>query len=118
MGWSNNFPLLYARQNERKLARILLAVEAYTFDQVYSHSPVESGRYRANHNRTAEKPDFRFDWGKESGKAPPPRIRGPFTSLYIANGAPYGRRIEFHGWSHKASGGVYQVAANSAKVRF
>lgn len=118
MGWSNDFPTLFKRDVERELVAKLVEIEEYCYEQAYRRSPVLSGTYRANHNRSRGKPDFSFDWSKESGKARAPSGVKPFDVLYIANGAPYARRIEFHGWSHKASGGVYQVAIQSARAKF
>lgn len=118
MGWSNDFPTLFRRDIEAETKGMLERIEDYAYERVYALSPVDSGRYRSNHNRSRANPDYSTDWKKTRGKDKAPTGVKPFDVLYIANGLPYARRIEFHSWSHKAAGGVYQAALKAAKARF
>ena len=91
-------------------------VEDYVYNQVVAKSPVKSGAYRANHNRTSNSPDYSFSKSKTSGREPAP-TGGKFPVFYVANGAPYAKRLE-EGHSQQAPGGIYGLAANSAKAKF
>lgn len=89
--------------------------EKALYSQIVLRSPVDTGAYRANHNRSADLPNFSFNKNKTSGtSSPPPKSKN--LVYYISNGAPYANGIE-HGGSKQAGKGVYGVSANSIKAR-
>ncbi len=100
-----------------KHAKSVKGIEDYVYNQLRAKSPVLSGAYRSNHNRTVGAPDYSFDPGKTSSSAPAPIPEGSFFDMYISNGAPYAEKLE-EGHSEAAPGGVYAVAENSAKEKY
>lgn len=93
-----------------------LAVEDYVYNQIRKNSPVLSGAYRSNHNRSIGSPDFSFDPNKTSSSEPQP-LGDDFDDYFIANGAPYAGELET-GHSDQAPGGVYGVSYDSARAKF
>lgn len=98
-------------------------------------SPVWSGSFRSGHNISLDTPDFTPPqknpsadrWPDEPDQvlqAPPVSQAAqvllalkPFRQIFIANAAPYARRLE-GGYSLKAPEGVYKVTAMSVIEKF
>lgn len=97
-----------------------MKIEDYLYNFLLSNSPVDTGAYRANHNRSADKPDPSFNERVTFKIEPQPLVKG-YKSLFITNGAPYAERLE-EGWSDQApdapGGAIYGRALHSASVKF
>lgn len=99
-------------------------------------SPFWSGRFRASNQIAIGSPDFTVlppnpSAGKHPAPVPSPyksravseavtALQGlkPFDTVFISNGLPYSRRIEFDGWSAQVPNGVYNVTAKRMAARF
>ncbi len=101
----------------KKHAETVRGIEDYVYNQLRAKSPVLSGAYRSNHNRTLGAPDYTFSKDKTSSEEPQPTPEGSFFNMYISNGAPYAAAIE-EGNSDKAPDGVYGLALQSAKAKY
>jgi len=95
----------------------IIKVEDYTFNQIRSKSPVDTGAFKANHNRTVGRPNTSYSLSTTSSSNPPAVPSGSFFDMYIANGVPYGKYLET-GSSQQAPSGVYMLAYRSAKARY
>lgn len=97
-------------------------------------SPFWSGRFRASNQISIGQPDFTVKEPKK-GTWPHPvanphesrtpaegaaALQGlkPFDKVFISNGLPYSRRIEYQGWSAQVPNGVYRVTAERMRQRF
>lgn len=98
-------------------------------------SPVWSGSFRSGHNLSVDAPEFTPPtpvaegerWPDEPDQiipAPPVSEAAmklmalrPFRQVFIANAAPYARRLE-GGYSLKAPEGIYKVAAMAVIEKF
>lgn len=101
-------------------------------------SPVWSGQFRHGHNLSLDAPDFTppkpnpevlegLRWPDEPDAVLPARALSgaalvlaalkPFRQVFIANAAPYARRLE-GGYSLKAPEGVYNITALSVINKF
>lgn len=94
-----------------------LSAADYAYRRTQVISPVKSGAFKANMNRTITEPDFSFDKNKTSGEVPPVVSPRFFDNYYIANGAPYAFRLE-HGWSEQSPGGIFNVIANDLRNKY
>jgi len=110
---TGEFMIKLQRMHDENIAK----VEDALYNEIVDNSPVQSGAYRANHNRTADVPDYFFDETRTAAESPPPELPASKV-LYIANGAPYAKKIE-DGYPHgQKPDGVYGVSYNSVKARF
>lgn len=85
------------------------------FSSVVAMSPVDSGRFKANWNVSYGTPDLSVTGStvtaradEEAAKALTLPIGGV---MYLSNGLPYGRRLEYEGWSKQAPAGMVRVSA-------
>lgn len=106
-------PELFADVCERDLDRMYRGFCLTVWNNLTQLSPVDTGRYRANHMISFNSPSYAIDSG--TGFIAPPS--GSFPTVYIQNNLPYALRIE-NGWSGQAPTGVYQNAFNSAVASF
>jgi hypothetical protein len=99
-------------------------------------SPLWSGRFRASNNISVGSPDFSVLPPNPSAKNHPTPVASPYKSninadatpalqsfklgdtIYIANGLPYARRIEFDGWSAQVPNGVFKVAKERVRAKY
>jgi hypothetical protein len=98
-------------------------------------SPFWSGRFRASNQISIGKPDFTTLPPMEGERWPNPvespyksrsvsegaaALQGlkPFDKVFISNGLPYSRRIEYQGWSAQVPNGVYRVTAERMRQKF
>lgn len=81
-------------------------------------SPVDTGRFRANWNFSVEKPDYTVTENTDpAGGVTLGRIAEQVAAqpvgkiMFISNGLPYGRRLEYEGWSQQAPQGMVRLTA-------
>lgn len=87
--------------------------------EVWNRTPVDTGALRANWNVTKGKPSVAFDSSNTSGRMKPVPVVNKDDFLYLANGAPYARRIEFEGWSrNKAPQGMLRIGIQTVVERY
>jgi len=101
-------------ENQNKA--ITEAVEDAVYSQIRSKSPVDSGAYRSNHNRSNDNPNYDWNPNKTSSQEPAP-TGGKFPVFYVSTGCPYAGVIE-NGHSQQAPTGVYGLAYQSVKAKF
>jgi len=78
------------------------------------------GRFRANWNCTFNNPDISTSestdqsrGNREAAKA----LNLPTGGIvYLANGLPYGRRLEYEGWSSQAPAGMVRLSLTEVKM--
>ena len=91
-------------------------VEDYVYNQIRAKSPVDSGAYRASHNRSSNAPDYSWNPNKTSGQEPAP-TGGKFPVFFVSTGCPYAGEIEGgHSTQHPSPN--YGLAYASAKGKF
>ena len=113
----NRVTKAYIRDLRIANANKVAEIEAFAYNALRAKSPVDTGAYRANHNRSASGPDHSFDPSKTSGEQPAPSIVVGRPMAFLAHGAPYAEPIE-HWHSQQAPAGVYGVVHDMAKARF
>jgi hypothetical protein len=86
---------------------VLTLVVRWIEDQLITHSPVRTGRYKRSHR-------IFVDGAETDGVG---KIAGDVKEVVFAPLVPYARRIE-EGWSKQTPDGVYQVIAAMARHRF
>lgn len=104
-------------ETKKQYVKNLTGVENYVYNQLRAKSPVDSGAYRSNHNRSLGSPVYDFSKGKTNSVQPAPVASGTFFNMYVSNGAPYATKIE-EGHSGQAPSGVYALAYDSAKAKY
>ena len=79
-------------------------------------SPVDTGRYRANHIVSFGSPDMRYTENTGGMSLAFGAITGMIATelpvVYIQNNLPYAEPLE-NGWSNQAAGGIYSLAYES-----
>lgn len=78
------------------------------------------GRFRANWNVSSNNPDLTTSestdqsrGNREAAKALNLPIGG---IVYLSNGLPYGRRLEYEGWSSQAPAGMVRLSLTEVKM--
>lgn len=119
--WSIPIERLAARAGLR-LEDVARKVAFDVFSQVVRKSPVDTGRFRANWNFSVGAPDFSTTAATSAARGEI-EARQALTApvggvLYISNGLPYARRLEY-GWSKQAPYGMVRttVFSYAAAVR-
>lgn len=107
----------FENENNKIHKQNIATVENYVYNQLRAKSPVDSGAYRSNHNRTIGAPLFTFRKGTTNSIQPAPVPAGTIFNMYVSNGAPYATKIE-EGHSGQAPSGVYSLAYQSAKNKY
>lgn len=113
---ANEFSIPLDRLAAKYSAKLEDVVRKSTFDlfrSVTNKSPVDTGRFRANWNVSQGAPSFtttpstsQSRVNQEVGKA----ARFPAGGIvYLSNGLPYARRLEF-GWSKQAPSGMVRIS--------
>ncbi|MBT2326123.1 HK97 gp10 family phage protein [Variovorax paradoxus] len=84
------------------------------FRAVAIRSPVRSGRFKANWNVTYGVPDYSTTASTDKGRADAEVAKVLTLAVggvvWLANGLPYGPRLE-HGYSQQAPAGMVRLAA-------
>lgn len=84
------------------------------FRSVVMKSPVDSGRFKANWNVSYGSPDPAVTANKNAGRGLEQAAMSSTLPLggivYLANGLPYARRLEY-GWSKQAPSGMVRLSA-------
>lgn len=117
--WSKPIGTLVDRQVKRLEGEARLFA-FNLFSAIMRRTPVDSGRFVSNWNVTAGRPDYRYSNKSDVGRALEqldrvfvlPIARG----LYIGNGLPYGRLLEYEGWSRQAPQGMIRVSIAEANM--
>ena len=103
-------------QVPKQHAEVVGNVEDYVYNFVVLKAPRASGAFQANHHRTEGKPNYSFDKNITSNREPSPVKDDGFKKFFVANGAPYAKRLEEE-WSTQGSH-MFAVAYSSAKSKY
>lgn len=91
------------------------------FKAILERTPIDSGRFLANWNITAAAPDYtyrsnRVDVGRALIELEKVFALPIGKGLFIANGLPYGRKLEYEGWSKQAPRGMIRITLAESKM--
>lgn len=111
-GW-DRAPFLFADDIMTDAHKLQRGMAITVLNNLQLLSPVDSGRYRANHTVSFGSPDYRYTANKDGMSL----AFGAIDSLtpdklpmvYIQNNLPYAERLE-NGWSSQAPSGIYSLA--------
>ena len=121
MGWTNP-PTNFAREVDQELNRIYRGFAITVLNNLILRSPVDTGRYRANHLLSFGSPttavsqltDRSGSVTLSTGIAAIGGIQdGTFPVIYIQNNLPYAGVLE-NGSSRQAPSGIYSLAFGDA----
>lgn len=124
-GWTNP-PTNFAKEVDRELNRIYRGFAITILNYLVLYSPVDTGRYRANHMISFGSPDTTVSEQTDrsgsvtlaAGIAAIGGIQnGTFPVIYIQNNLPYAMELEL-GSSRQAPNGVYALAFQSAQAAY
>lgn len=125
MGWTNP-PTNFAAQVDLALNRIYRGFAITVLNNLILRSPVDTGRYRANHLLSFGSPDATVSGQTDrsgsvtlaAGVAAIGGIQsGRFPVIYIQNNLPYAMELEL-GSSRQAPNGIYALSFQSALADF
>lgn len=104
--WSQDINAL-AKKTGRDLETVVKKVTFDIFNSIILKSPVDTGRFRSNWNVSAVTPDFTttLETSRGSSEAAKAFSFDVGGVLYISNGLPYARRLEY-GYSKQAPYGM------------
>lgn len=125
MGWTNP-PTNFAREVDQELNRIYRGFAITVLNNLIMRSPVDTGRYRANHllsfgspnTTTSDLVDRSGSITLSAGIAAIGGIQnGTFPVIYIQNNLPYAGVLE-NGSSQQAPQGIYALSFASAVAAY
>ena len=121
LSW-NTPPDLFANVVTDDLDRMYRGFCLTVFNNLTLLSPVDSGRYRANHLISFGSAAYSFsnDTTNDVGKmqaALNTLPQGQFPTVYIQNNLPYAERLE-NGYSRQSPNGIYSLAFTSAVASY
>ena len=112
-GWTVDIATLAARANT-DLDTVVRRATAQLWKAVVTKSPVLSGQFRDNWNASTGAPDTTTRIPAENGHGIREAARGASFAAggvtYLSNGLPYGRRLEYEGWSKKSPNGMVRIS--------
>ena len=109
--WSVPIEEIASRAN-KKVEVVARAITLQLFRAVVLRSPVDTGRFRANWNVAYGTPNYATNGSSEKNRGLGETLK--VTSLpvggvmYLSNGLPYARRLEY-GWSKQAASGMVRI---------
>lgn len=120
MGW-DRAPFLFADDIMEDAHKLQRGIAITVLNNLQILSPVDEGRYRANHIVSFGSPDYRYTENKDGMSVAFSAIQGmsliELPMVYIQNNLPYAERIE-NGWSKQAPQGVYSLAYEAAVASY
>lgn len=125
MGWTNP-PTNFAKEVDRELNRIYRGFAITVLNNLILRSPVDTGRYRANHLLSFGAPiDVPTETTDRSGSVTLAAgiaaiggiQNGTFPVIYIQNNLPYAGVLE-NGSSQQAPQGIYALSFQSALAAY
>ena len=120
MGW-DRAPFLFADDIMQDAHRLQRGMAITLLNNLQLLSPVDTGRYRANHVVSFGSPDYRYTENKDGMSVAFSAITGMADNelpvVYIQNNLPYAERIE-NGWSDQAPNGVYSLSYEAAVAAY
>ncbi|MEC7119306.1 MAG: HK97 gp10 family phage protein [Pseudomonadota bacterium] len=125
MGWKNP-PTNFAKEVTQEVGRIYRGFAITVLNNLILLSPVDTGRYRANHLLSFGAPDATVSEqtdrsGSVTLAAGVAAINGipdgTFPVIYIQNNLPYALELEL-GSSRQAPNGVYALSFQSARAAY
>jgi len=125
VGWTNP-PTNFAKEVDRELNRIYRGFAITVLNNLILRSPVDTGRYRANHLLSFGSPDANVSEQTDrsgsvtlsAGIAAIGGIQnGTFPVIYIQNNLPYAMALE-NGSSQQAPQGIYALSFQSALAAY
>jgi len=103
-----------AAKSRLKLETVARKATFDLFRSAVLRSPVDTGRFRANHNVSYGTPNYTTTDSTASGRGLAEAQKAlslPVGGVvYMTNALPYARRLEY-GWSKQAPAGIYRVSA-------
>lgn len=111
-GWS--IPLdVIAKKTGQKLDTVTRKVTLDLFTSVVQKSPVDTGRFKANWNVSKTTPNFSFTAATNTARGEAEAQKALNFSaggvVYLSNGLPYARRLEY-GYSGQAPSGMVRLS--------
>lgn len=110
--WSTPLAALVAKANT-DVETVVRKVAYRAFKLIIDHSPVDTGRFRANWNFSVGAPDYSTtestDEDRGAAEAAKALTLQIGTVVYLSNGLPYARRLEY-GWSKQAPAGMVRLS--------
>ena len=110
--WSTPIAAL-AEKAKLDVETVAKKVTADLFTAVVLKSPVDTGRFRANWNVSVGAPDYTTTTSTAKGRGVTEAARAATLDIggvvWLANGLPYARRLEF-GWSKQAPTGMVRLS--------
>lgn len=111
-GW-DRAPFLFADDIMTDAHKLQRGMAITVLNNLQLLSPVDTGRYRANHIVSFGSPDMRYTDNKDGMSLAFSAIDSLTPSalpvVYIQNNLPYAERLE-NGWSKQAPSGIYSLA--------
>lgn len=106
-------PFLFADDVMKDAHKLQRGMAITVLNNLQLLSPVDTGRYRANHIVSFGSPDYRYTDNKDGMSLAFSAINGLTPSalpvVYIQNNLPYAEPLE-NGWSKQAPSGIYSLA--------
>ncbi|MGP5296803.1 HK97 gp10 family phage protein [Psychrobacter faecalis] len=106
-------PFLFADDVMKDAHKLQRGMAITVLNNLQLLSPVDTGRYRANHTVSFGSPDYRYTENKDGMSLAFSAINSLTPSalpvVYIQNNLPYAERLE-NGWSKQAPSGIYSLA--------
>ncbi|MEZ7502293.1 HK97 gp10 family phage protein [Psychrobacter sp. Arc29] len=114
-------PFLFADDIMEDAHKLQRGIAITVLNNLQILSPVDEGRYRANHIVSFGSPDYRYTENKDGMSVAFNAIQSMSSTelpmVYIQNNLPYAERIE-NGWSKQAPQGVYSLAYEAAVAAY
>lgn len=106
-------PFLFADDVMKDAHKLQRGMAITVLNNLQLLSPVDTGRYRANHIVSFGSPDMRYTDNKDgmslAFSAIDSLTPNALPVVYIQNNLPYAERLE-NGWSNQAPSGIYSLA--------
>ena len=119
-GW-DRAPFLFADDIMKDAHKLQRGMAITVLNNLQLLSPVDTGRYRANHIVSFGSPDYRYTENKGGMAEAFNMVNGlevgTLPVVYIQNNLPYAERLE-NGWSKQAPSGIYSLAYEAAVAAY
>lgn len=114
-------PFLFADDVMKDAHKLQRGMAITVLNNLQLLSPVDTGRYRANHIVSFGSPDMRYTENTGGMSlafgAITEMIATELPVVYIQNNLPYAEPLE-NGWSNQAPGGIYSLAYEAAVASY
>lgn len=108
-----------AAMTTEKMETVARRATLEVFSSVVKKSPVDTGRFKANWNVSASNPDYSVTssvaQSRGEQQAREALVLPVGGVVYLSNGLPYARRLEY-GWSKQAPSGMVRTSVIEFKA--